>query len=125
MANIELKEHLKREFVKNLAIASRTSGFGNCNDGIFAAVMTLVDYINAAMPFKMGEVTCVYKKHPIDKLNCSTTLKECLREAEVENLEDIESYEVCRGGIVDSVLKDIMKENLGRGLSLHRVTPSK
>lgn len=152
MISDKLRENLKTAFVKNIEIAKKSKDISSIEIGSFAAVLTIVDYINSAMPFRMDEVNLKEfgeSRHPIKGLFCSSVLKDCFRQAEVEDLSDIESYGVYKGGVVDSVysyylcvngkkrhvasmtdvhleeLEKLMREYLGRGLPLHTGTISK
>lgn len=146
MISNKLRENLKTAFVKNIEIAKKSKDISSIEIGSFAAVLTIVDYINSAMPFRMDEVSLKdfgERRHPIKGIYCSSVLKDCFHQAEVEDLSDIESYEVCKGGVVDSVyiyylwvngmkrrvasmtdvsleeLEKLMREHIGRGLPLH------
>jgi len=102
-------------FAHNLRRAASAYGIPEEHVGSFAAVLTMADYLNAAMPLVM-KTDCLdastremagggqgEMKHPIAELDCSGVLKGCLREVGAEYLEDIESYKISKGGIVTSV----------------------
>ena len=107
-------DSLRTVFAYNLKTSRCSYGIPEEHVGSFAAVLTVVDYINQTMPFvlhnkSMEELADSLgtipkdKKHPMKDLDCSSVLKGCMREIEAENLEDLDSYEVVSGGVIDSV----------------------
>ena len=110
-----IADDLRVLFAHNLKRAAAAYGIPEEHVGSFAAVLTMADYLNAEMPLVM-KTGCLdasaremaggrqgEMKHPIEALNCTRVLKGCLREASVENLEDIQAYELCKGPIIDYI----------------------